>query len=79
MQHRIGKTIAFLKSVRPDQIAGAEDKHITIKTPTRTLEFSGRDYVTGFALPNLYFHVTTAYDILRHKGIAIGKMDYLGG
>jgi len=79
LQGRIAKTIAFLKSVKPEQCAGAEDKHIVIKTPTRTLEFSGRDYVNNFALPNLYFHVTTAYGLLRMKGISIGKMDYLGG
>jgi hypothetical protein len=43
------------------------------------MKFSGRDFLTGFALPNFYFHVTTAYALLRHKGIEIGKMDYLGG
>lgn len=79
LQTRIAKTIDFLKSVKPEQFAGAEDRHITIKTPNRTFEMSGRDYVTGFALPNFYFHVTTAYDLLRHKGVEIGKMDYLGG
>lgn len=79
LQQRITKTIDFLKSVKPEQMVGAEDRTITIKTPNRTFEMSGRDYVTGFATPNFLFHVTTAYAILRHKGIEIGKMDFLGG
>ncbi|MBU6299468.1 MAG: DUF1993 domain-containing protein [Alphaproteobacteria bacterium] len=78
LQERIGKTIAFLQSVKPEQFAGAENREIVIKTPSRTLEFNGCTFLTGFALPNFYFHVTTAYDLLRNKGIAIGKMDYLG-
>ena len=79
LQARIAKTIAYLQSVGADKLAGAEDRQITLKTPNRTLEFSGRDFLTGFMLPNFYFHVTTAYGLLRHKGIEIGKMDYLGG
>jgi hypothetical protein len=79
LQARIQKTIDFLKGFTPAQLAGGEDRHITIKTPNRTLEFSGRDFLTTFALPNFYFHVTTAYGLLRHNGIEIGKMDYLGG
>ena len=75
---RIAKTIDFLKSVSAEKIVGAEDRMVTIKTPNRTFEMTGREYVTGFALPNFFFHVTTAYALLRHKGIAIGKMDYLG-
>ena len=76
---RIAKTIAYLQSIGADKLAGAEDRKITLKNPNRTLEFSGKDFLTGFALPNFYFHVTTAYGLLRHKGIEIGKMDYLGG
>jgi hypothetical protein len=79
LQARIAKTIAYLQSIGADKLAGAEDRQVTLKTPSRTLEFSGKDFLTGFALPNFYFHVTTAYDLLRHKGIEIGKMDYLGG
>jgi uncharacterized protein len=79
LQARIAKTIAYLQSVDADKLAGAEDRQITLKTPSRTLEFSGKDFLTGFVLPNFYFHVTTAYGLLRHKGIEIGKMDYLGG
>ncbi len=79
LQQRLAKTITFLKSVKPEQMDGAEERTIIIKTPSRDFEMSGRDFVTGFAMPNFLFHVTTAYAILRHKGIAIGKMDYLGG
>lgn len=78
LKERIAKTIAFLQSVSAEKIVGSETRHIVIKTPHRTLEFNGRDFLTGFALPNFYFHVTTAYALLRSKGIQISKMDYLG-
>ena len=78
LQARIAKTIDYLKSIKPAQLTDAESRTVTIKSPQRTFEFSGRDFLTGFALPNFYFHVTTAYALLRHKGIAIGKMDFLG-
>lgn len=76
---RIAKTLDFLNSVKPEQLAGAESREIVLKFPNGEMKFSGKDYATGFALPNFYFHVTTAYALLRHKGIAIGKMDFLGG
>ena len=79
LQERIGKTIAFLKSINAERLAGAEDRTVILKFPQGEMKFSGRDFLTGFALPNFYFHVTTAYGLLRHKGINIGKMDYLGG
>jgi len=79
LQERIGKTIAFLKSINAEQLTGAEDRTVILKFPQGEMKFSGRDFLTGFALPNFYFHVTTAYGLLRHKGINIGKMDYLGG
>lgn len=78
LQQRIGRTIEYLKSFRPEQFEGADARTVMLKFPTGAMSFSGRDYLTGFVLPNFYFHVTTAYDILRHNGIAIGKMDYLG-
>jgi hypothetical protein len=78
LQERIAKTIAFLKSVDAGKFAGAEDRRVELKTPQTTLEFSGRDFLTLFALPNFYFHATTAYGLLRHSGIEIGKRDYLG-
>ena len=79
LQARIAKTIDFLKTVTPAQVAGAEDREIVMKFPNGEMKFKGSDYVAGFALPNFFFHVTTAYALLRHKGIAIGKMDFLGG
>ena len=78
LQARIKKTIDFLQSVKPEQIDGGEQRTIQLKAGQRELKFTGMDYLLGFVLPNLYFHVTTAYDILRHKGVPIGKMDYLG-
>jgi hypothetical protein len=79
LQQRIAKTVDFLKSVAPEKLAGAEDREVVLKFPQGEMKFTGRDYVTGFALPNFMFHVTTAYAILRHKGIEIGKRDFLGG
>jgi len=79
LQQRIAKTIAFMESVKPEQLAGAENREVVLKFPSGEMKFTGKDYVTGFALPNFYFHVTTAYALLRHNGIEIGKRDFLGG
>lgn len=76
---RIKKALDFLATFRPEQFEGAEGRAIEMKLPKNTLNFSGRDYILGFVLPNFYFHVTTAYAILRHNGLSIGKQDYLGG
>ena len=78
VQARIGKTQAFLQSIAAAQIDGSEDKPITLNFPGVELKFSGQDYLLNFVLPNFYFHLTTAYAILRHNGLAIGKMDFLG-
>ncbi len=75
---RIKKTIDFINSVSAEQIDGSEDKTITVPMRSGPLTFVGMPYLLGFALPNFYFHLTTAYDILRHNGVEIGKMDYLG-
>jgi len=75
---RLDKTIALLKTFRPEQIDGSEDKTITLKVPNRTLTFKGMPYLLEYALPNIYFHVVTAYAILRHNGVELGKMDYMG-
>ena len=75
---RIDKTISFLKTLKPEQIDGSEDKAIVLKTPRGDLNFTGLNYLLHFALPNVYFHITTAYNILRHNGVEIGKMDYIG-
>jgi hypothetical protein len=79
LRARIAKTIAFLKTLDRKAIAGAESKHIVLKFPSNTFEFNGTDYVGKFVLPNVYFHITTAYGILRNAGVALGKSDYLGG
>ena len=78
LQERIARTVDFLQSVKREQIDGSEDKPIALKAGPTTLNFTGTSYLLGFVLPNFYFHVTTAYDILRHKGVEVGKMDYLG-
>jgi hypothetical protein len=79
LRARIAKTVSFLKGLDKAAFAGAENKHIVLKFPKITLEFSGADYVGKFVLPNAYFHITTAYAILRNRGVALGKSDYLGG
>jgi hypothetical protein len=76
---RISNTIEFLNSLPEEKINGTEDKEIKMKAGPFDLEFTGGDYLLGWALPNLYFHVATAYNILRHNGVDVGKMDYLGG
>jgi uncharacterized protein len=75
---RLDKTIAYLGTFKAAQIDGSEQKAITLPIPGGALNFTGIDYLTGFALPNLYFHVMAAYAILRHAGVDIGKMDFLG-
>jgi hypothetical protein len=79
LKARVAKTIAFLKGLDRKTIAGSENKQIVLKFPNTTFEFNGTDYVGRFVLPNVYFHITTGYDILRHKGVPLGKQDYLGG
>lgn len=78
LQARIANTISFLKTITPAQVEGTEDKTINLTIAKRDFQFSGRDYLFSFVLPNLFFHTTTAYAILRHNGVALGKADYLG-
>jgi hypothetical protein len=78
LKARIAKTIAFLQTVTPAQIDGTEDKEIVIKRGDKETRYTGMQFLLGHAVPNFYFHVTTAYNILRHNGIEIGKRDYLG-
>jgi hypothetical protein len=78
IHRRIRKALDYLSGFKPDQFEGSDEKNIELKLPNRTFEFTGREYVLGFVLPNFYFHVTTAYNILRHNGLAIGKADFLG-
>lgn len=75
---RIDKTIAFAKSLKPEQIDGSEERKLTLPSQGGTMELKGQDYLRFLALPNMYFHCTTAYAILRHNGVEVGKMDYLG-
>jgi uncharacterized protein len=75
---RIQKTIAQLESFKPEQFDGSEDKTITWKTRSSTKNMQGLLYLMNHVLPNLFFHTTTAYNILRHNGVELGKMDYLG-
>ena len=75
---RCRKTIAYLETLEAGQIDGSEDRTITWKTRTATKTMQGMPYLVNHVLPNLYFHVTTAYAILRHNGVALGKGDYIG-
>ncbi|MCR5876097.1 DUF1993 domain-containing protein [Phenylobacterium sp. J426] len=79
LRERLAKTIAFLESLKPEQINGREDAVVELPMPNRTIRFSGRDFLLKFSLPNFFFHVTTAYALLRQQGAPIGKMDYLIG
>lgn len=76
---RVDKTIAYIEGFRPEQIDGSEQKEIVLKLRAGERRFTGRDYLLAFVLPNFYFHVTTAYNLLRGTGVEIGKLDYLGG
>ena len=75
---RIDKTVAFLKTLKPEQIDGSEGRDIVLPLRSGTLNFKGMNYLMFFALPNFTFHVVTAYNILRHNGVEIGKFDFLG-
>ena len=76
---RVGKAIAHLKTFKPAQFDGAETRSIELKFPNGTMTFNGKDYLLNFAVPNFYFHYVTAYAILRHNGVQIGKRDFIGG
>lgn len=83
LKARIAKTVDFIKSVKPEQIDGTEDKEIVLKLgpagPNQfEMKFTGSQYLLHFVMPNFYFHLTTAYDILRNAGVAIGKRDFMG-
>jgi uncharacterized protein len=78
LKQRVAKTLDFLKTVTANQLKDAEDKAIEIKFPNGTLKFSGRAYLSDFVLPNFYFHLSMAYALLRHNGVEVGKLDFLG-
>jgi hypothetical protein len=78
LKARIDKTIAFIKTVKPEQIIGKETAKISLPY-WENKHMTGFDYVTQYLMPNFYFHVTTAYTILRKNGVNVGKMDFAGG
>ena len=78
LKERIARTLAFVQSVAPERIDGSDDKDITVPRRDGPLLMKGEAYLNHFALPNLYFHLTTAYALLRHNGVELGKGDFLG-
>jgi hypothetical protein len=78
LKQRIAKTLDFVKSVKAEQMKGAESKTIELKFPNRTITFTGLSYLTDFVLPNFFFHKSMTYALLRSSGVEIGKMDFLG-
>ncbi len=75
---RIDKTLAFIASCKAEQMEGSESREIVLKTPRGELNFKGYEYLVFFVIPNLHFHCTTTYNILRHNGVELGKPDYIG-
>ena len=78
LKARVAKTLDFIKTIKPAQLQGAETREIVLKFPQTTLKFTGINYLTNFVLPNFFFHVTTAYALLRKNGVDLGKRDFLG-
>jgi len=78
LKARVAKTLDFIKTIKPEQLQGAETREIVLKFPQTTLKFTGINYLTNFVLPNFFFHVTTAYALLRKNGVDLGKRDFLG-
>ena len=79
LQARIAKTLDFLGTLKKEQFADAASRTVTLKIGGQDMNFPGATYLRHFALGNFYFHLTTAYDILRHNGLEIGKRDFMGG
>ena len=78
LEERLAKTVSLLRGVKVADLEGAAERRVEMKFGERTIILDGSSYVTGFVLPNFYFHVATAYDLLRYKGLKIGKADYIG-
>ena len=78
LKARIAKAIDFVESVSAGKIDGSEDKEIVLQMRSGERRFKGMQYLLGHAYPNFYFHVTTAYNILRHNGVEVGKADFIG-
>ena len=75
---RVEKSVAWLKTIKPELVDGTEEKSVTVKMQDRELNFKGLDLLLNRSLPNFYFHATTAYDIMRHNGVELGKRDFMG-
>lgn len=75
---RIKKALEFMATVRPEQVEGSETKELEVKLGSHIVNFTGQSYLLGFVLPNFYFHVTTAYNLMRHNGLELGKRDFVG-
>ena len=75
---RIDRAVTLIRELKPEQIDGSEARAITLQMRTGEMKFQGQDYLLGFVLPNLFFHCTTSYVILREAGVPIGKMDFIG-
>jgi hypothetical protein len=78
LKARLAKTLDYLKTIKPEQVDGSEERVINVKVGSREMTFKGQDYLLTNVLPNFYFHLTTAYAILRHNGVEVGKRDFLG-
>lgn len=78
LQARIKKTLTFVRSIKRTQYEGSESRDVVLTMAIGKLSFNGADYLNGWALPNFYFHYTTAYNILRQNGVQIGKMEFMG-
>ena len=78
LKARIAKTIAFINSIKPEQIDGSDERDIAVKLGKQDYRFKGMQYLLNWAHPNFYFHATTVYNILRHNGVELGKKDFVG-
>ena len=78
LQGRIKRTLEFIRALEPEQIDGSEGREVTIRIAGKPVTFKGQPYLVNFVLPNFYFHATTAYAILRHNGVDLGKRDFMG-
>lgn len=77
LKERLQKTVDFVASINREQVDGQEERTIEMTFPGRSMTFTGKDFLTNFSLPNFFFHVVTAYGLLRKEGVPLGKMDYL--
>ena len=78
LKARINKALAYLGTVKPEDLDGSEGKLVTLKQRGEDVQVKAQDYLLNNVMPNFYFHVTTAYDILRHNGVPVGKRDFVG-